>query len=172
MAPTFLAMLHSLSLRMPDEALGGVGDVVERLEGNAVGQRGVAKNADDIFIRAAQIARRAHAQRGGQGRAGVSGPVAIVLAFRAQREAVEAVGGADGVKPVLAAGQQLVDIALVADIPDEFVVRGGKDGVQGDGQLDHAQVGSEVPAVFGQFGDQLVADFLGQDCAIAPTSIS
>ena len=71
-------------------------DVVERLVGNAVGQRRVAKNADDVFIRAALVARRRHAERGGQRRARVTGAVAIVLAFRAQGKAVQAAGLADG----------------------------------------------------------------------------
>ena len=145
-----------------DEAAGGVGEVIEGLEGNAVGQRGVAKNADDVFIRAALIARGAHAQRGGKGGAGVARAVAIVLAFGAQGETVQAAGGADGVKTVLAAGEQFVDVALMADVPDEFVVRRGEDVVEGDGQFDDAEVGAEVAAVFGQLGDQFVADFPGQ----------
>ena len=71
-------------------------DVVERLEGNAVGQRRVAENADDVFVRAAFVARRRHAERGGQGRARVAGAVAIVLALRAQGKAVQAARLADG----------------------------------------------------------------------------
>jgi len=48
-----------------DEPLGGMADVIERFEGNAIGQRRVAKNTDDIFVRAFFIARRGHAERGG-----------------------------------------------------------------------------------------------------------
>ena len=150
MAPTFLAMLHSLSLRMRDEPLRRVRDVVQRFERNSVGQGRVAENRDHILIAAALVARRAHAERGGQGGAGVAGAVAIVLAFGAQGEAVQAVGGADGVEAVLAAGQQLVDIDLVAHVPDEFVLGRGEDLVQRDGQFDHAEVGPEMAAILGR----------------------
>ena len=130
-----------------DETFGGVANVVESLKGNAVGQGGVAENADDVLIGAALVAGGAHAQRGGEGGAGVAGAVAIVLALRAERKAVQAAGGADGLEAVLAARQQLVDITLVADIPDEFVVRGGEDGMEGEGQFDDAQVRADMAAV-------------------------
>ncbi len=93
-----------------DEPFRRVADVVERLEGNAVGQRRVAENADDVFVRAAFVARRRHAERGGQRRARVAGAVAIVLAFRAQRETVQAVRLANRPKTVFAAGEHFVDV--------------------------------------------------------------
>ena len=46
----------------------------------------------------AQVARDGHAKRGGERRAGVARAVAVVLAFGAQHEAVQAAGCADGVK--------------------------------------------------------------------------
>jgi hypothetical protein len=141
-----------------DELLGGVGDVVQRLERDAVGEGGVAEDADHVFVGAALVAGGAHAERGGQRGAGVAGAVAVVFALGAQGEAVQAVGGADGVETVLSAGQELVDVDLMADVPDEFVLGRGEGPVQGDGQLDHAEVGSEVAAVFGKLGDQLMAE--------------
>jgi hypothetical protein len=66
-----------------------------------------------------QIARGGHAERGGKRRARVTRAVAVVLAFGAEHEAVEAVGLADGVETVAAAGEQLVDVGLVADVEDE-----------------------------------------------------
>ena len=47
---------------------------------------------------------------------------------------------------VAAAGQDLVRVGLVADVPDQPVVRGVEDVVQGHGELDHAQPGAEMPA--------------------------
>ena len=44
------------------------------------------------------------------------------------------------------AGQDLVRVGLVADVPDQPVVRRVEDVVQGHGQLDHAQPGAEMPA--------------------------
>jgi hypothetical protein len=74
-----------------NEAFGGVPDVVERLERDAVGQGGVAENTNDLFIAAALIAGGTHAQSSGKGSAGVAGSIAVVLAFCAQRESIQSI---------------------------------------------------------------------------------
>ncbi len=145
-----------------DEAPGRVRDVVERLEGNAVGQRGVAEDGDDMLITPALVSGDRHAEGRGQCRAGVGRAVAIVLAFSAQGETVQAAGGADRVKAVFPAGEQLVDIALMAHVPDKLVFGRVENAVQGDSQFHHTQVRAEMTAVFGKDGDQLLADFFGQ----------
>ncbi len=68
----------------------------------------------------------------------------------------------DGVETVAPAGQELVDVGLVADVEDETIGGGVENAVEGDGELDHAQVGPEMAAGLGQNGDQFVADFLGE----------
>ena len=145
-----------------DEFFRRVRDVVHRLEGNAVGQRRVAEDADDVFIRAALVARRRHAERGGQRRARVARAEAVVLALGAERKAVQAVRLADGAETVFAAGQNFVDINLMAHVPDEFVLGRGENLVQRDGQLDDAEVRAEVAAALGEALDQLGADFAGE----------
>ena len=45
----------------------------------------------------------------------------------------------DGVELVAAAGEHLVRIGLVADVPDEAVARRVEDVVQRDGELDRAE---------------------------------
>ena len=137
-------------------------NVVQRLEGHAVGERRVAKDADDVLARAALIASGAHAERRGKGGAGVARAKAIVFALGAEREAVQSVRGADGVKAVLAPGENLVDVGLVADIPDKLVLRRGENTVERDGHLDDAEVRAEVSAVLRQLHDQLVPDFFGE----------
>ena len=160
--PDILGNAPFVVVQNADKALRRVGDVVERLEGNAVGQRRVAKDTNHILVAAALIARRAHAERSRQRGAGVARAVTIVLAFSAERETVQTVGGADGVKAALAAGKEFVDVALMAHVPDEPVFWRREDAMQRDGQLHHAEVGAEVAAVFGKDGDEFVADFLGQ----------
>src|SRR6476659_4890968 len=92
-----------------DEAPGLGGDVVERLEGGTAGEGGIAGDADDIFIGAPQIASDGEAEGGREGGAGVARAVAVVLAFGAEGEAVEAAVLPDGVDAVPAAGEHLVD---------------------------------------------------------------
>ena len=144
------------------QPLGVVGNVVERLVGDAAGKGRVAAERHDAFRAAAQVARRRHAERGGERRARVACAEAVVLALGAEHEAVEAARLPDGVEAVATAGQQLVDVGLVADVEDEAVGRRIEDPMQGDGELDDAEVGAEMAAGLGQNGDELVADFLGQ----------
>ena len=137
-------------------------DIVERLKGNAVRQRRVAEDADDVFIRAFFVARRRHAERGGQGRAGVTGAKTIVRAFRAQRKTVQAVRLADGAKTIFAPGQNFVDVNLMAHVPDKFVARRCEDAMEGDGQFDHAEVRAEMAARLRQAVNQFLPDFPGK----------
>jgi hypothetical protein len=71
-------------------------------------------------------------------------------------------GLADGAEAFFAAGQKLVDINLMAHVPDKFILRRGENLVQRDGQLDDAEVRAEVAAAFGEALDQLGADFAGE----------
>ena len=91
----------------------------------------------------------------------------IVLAFGAQRETVQAVRLADGAETVFAAGQNFVDINLMAHIPDKLVLRRGENLVQRDGQFDDAEVRAEMAAAFGEAVDQLGADFAGEFLQVA-----
>ena len=145
-----------------DELLRRVRDVVHRFERNAVGQGGIAKDRHHVFIAAALVAGGADAQGGGKRGAGVRRAVAIVLALRAQGEPAQAARAANGVKAALAAGQQLVDVNLVAHVPEKLVLGRVEDVMQRQRQLHHAEVRSHVPAVLGQHGDEFMPDLLGQ----------
>ena len=145
-----------------DHALGLRGNVVQRLEADAVGEGGVAGESDDVFFAAGHVARDGHAEGGGERGARVAGAEAVVLAFGAEHEAVEAAGLTDGVEARLTSGEQLVDVALVRDVEDEAVSGRVEDVVHGDGQLDHAEVRPDVTAGFGDAGDKALADLFGK----------
>ena len=87
---------------------------------------------------------------------GVAGAEGVVLALVAGEEPGDAALLADRGEAVAAAGEQLVDVGLVADVPDELVARRVEDVVQGDGELDRAEAGAEVAAVLGDDADQLL----------------
>ena len=63
---------------------------------------------------------------------------------------------------VVPAGEQLVDVGLVAGVEDDGVPGAVEDAVQRDGQLDDAEVGAEVAAGLGDRLDEEVPDLLGQ----------
>ena len=71
---------------------------------------------------------------------------------------------ADARHAVFAAGQDLMDVDLMADIPDDFVFRGIEQAVEGDGEFDHAQIGGEMAAAADTVHgvDEEVADFIGE----------
>ena len=69
----------------------------------------------------------------------------VVVAFGALGESGQAAAGAQRADAVAPAGQDLVRIGLMADVPDQPVARGIEDVVDGRGQLDHAETGTEMP---------------------------
>ena len=68
---------------------------------------------------------------------------------------------ADRLEPVAAAGEDLVRVGLVADVPEDLVARGVEQAVQGDGELAGAEVGAEVAADLADHVDDQLADLLG-----------
>jgi hypothetical protein len=75
------------------------------------------------------------------------GPEGVVLALVAREEAGQAALLADGGESVAPTRQQLVDVGLVADIPDDPVPRRREDGVESDRQLDRPERRAEVTAI-------------------------
>jgi hypothetical protein len=86
------------------------------------------------------------AERGRRGGAGVAHQVGVVRRLPLVGEARQAALLPQRVEARLALGQQLVRVALVADVPDEAVVLEVEDVVQADRQFDDAHAGAEVAA--------------------------
>src|SRR5690606_10928886 len=85
-----------------------------------------------------------HAETGTDGGAGVADAEGVIGAFAAPREGGQAVLLPQSGHLFAAAGEDLVWIGLMADIPDQAIFRRLIDIVQSDGQLDHAQSGAEM----------------------------
>ena len=120
--------------------------IVHRLVGHAGRDRAVADDADDVVVVAGEIARDRHAEAGGNRGRGMRRAEAVVFALRALGEAGEAAACAQGADAVAAAGQDLVRIGLVADVPDQLVIGRVEDVMQRDRQLDDAEAGAEMAA--------------------------
>ena len=129
-----------------DHPLGLLGNVVQRLKRDAVGKSRVAGHGNHMLLAASQVARHGHAQSRRERRASVPGAEAVVLALGAQHEAVQPARLANGVKAVEAAGENLVNIGLVADIEQQFVFGSIEDRVQRQRKFHDAEVRSQVPA--------------------------
>ena len=85
----------------------------------------------------------------------------VELALRSLGEPGKSAALPQRANAVTAAGEDLVRIGLVADVPDQAVLRRIEHVVQCDRQLDDAQPCAEVPAGDGDRVDGLLAQLVG-----------
>ena len=85
----------------------------------------------------------------------------VVFALGALGEAGQAVAHPQRADAVAAAGEDLVRIGLMADVPDDAVLRGVEDVVQRDREFDHAEAGAQMAAGDGDRVDGLGAQLVG-----------
>ena len=88
---------------------------------------------------------------------------------RALEKAGEAVFLTQRLEALVATGEQLVRIALVADVPDELIARRVERGVQRDRQLDDAETGADVAAGARADVDQARANLVGERLQLVAT---
>ncbi len=137
--------------------------VMERLIGDAAGQRPVADHGDDVAVLADPLAHRLLEADGVADRGrGVAGAHDVVLGLLDRAEGREALVLADRGQLVAAAGEDLVRVGLVADVPEDLVARRVEQRVQRDRQLARAEVRAEVTADLADGVDQPRAHFLRQ----------
>ena len=111
---------------------------------------------------ALEVARDRHAEPGRDRGRGMRGAERVVFALGALGEAGEAAALAQRADAVAPAGQNLVRIGLMADVPDEAVARRVEHVVQRDRQFDDAETGAEMAAGDGDGIDRLLAQFVGK----------
>ncbi len=160
---------HVVVVQDDDQARMHRAGIVHRLVGHAGRHRAIADHRDHVAVLLADVAglllvvaRHGEAERGGDRGRGVRGAEGVVFALGALGEAGQAAALAQGADAVAPAGQDLVRIALVADVPDQDVVRRVEDVVQGRRQLDHAEAGAKVAAGYRYGRDQLLAQLVGE----------
>ena len=84
----------------------------------------------------------------------------VVLGLGDRAERREAAVLADRVEPLAAAGEDLVRVGLVADVPEDLVAGRVEQAVQRDRELAGAEVGAEVAADLADRVDDQLADLL------------
>jgi hypothetical protein len=84
----------------------------------------------------------------------------VVLGLVDRAEGRQAAVLADRRQLIAAAGEDLVRVGLVADVPQHLVARGVQQRVDGHRQLAGAEVGAEVPPDLPHRVDQQLADLL------------
>ena len=130
---------HIVVVQNDDQPAFGRAGIVHRLIGHARAHRPVADHRDDLVVAALQIARHRHAEAGGDRGRAVRRAERVVFALAAFGESGQAAARAQRADAVAPAGQNLMRIGLVADIPDQTVARRVEDVMQSDRQFDDTQ---------------------------------
>ena len=147
-----------------DDVAVGVTEVVQRLVGHAPGHRAVADDGDDVAPLGVDAAVAGHGQAVGVGedRRRVAVLHEVVLGLRPARVARQPAGLAELLEAGPAPGDDLVDVRLVAGVPQHGVGGGVEHPVQREGELDGTEVGAEVPAGLGDGLHDEVAELAGE----------
>ena len=90
----------------------------------------------------------------------MGGAERVVFAFGTLGEARQAAALPQRADAVAASRQDLVRVALVADVPDQAVPRRIEDMMQRNRQLDHAKTGAEMSAGLGHRVDEVMAQLV------------
>ena len=136
--------------------------IVERLEGNAVNDTGIADEGDDFTVFLLLGLPQRHTDCGCYGGASVAYDELVIDAFGGVGKAAYAVCLAEEPETVFPAGNDFMRVALVADVPEELVLLEIEDVVQGQGQLDDAEIAGKVAAGPGDGAEDEAAYFVGQ----------
>jgi hypothetical protein len=139
-----------------------VAGVIECLERQPGGHRTVADYRHHVTLFGISLRGDRHTQRGADGGAGMAYTERVVLAFRTFGKWRQPALAAYGRQSIAAPCEDLVGIGLVADIPDQAVVRCVEHRVQGHCQLDGSQTRAQMAAAAGHRFDHVLAKFVRQ----------
>ena len=136
---------HVVIVKHDQQVVGVDGGVVNALEGQSAGHGAVADDGHDVSAPlAGYLKGGGHAQSGRDGVRGVPSDEGIVGALFGVGESADAPELAEGVEGLASAGEYLVTISLMPDVPDDAVVGRVEDVMQGHGQLHGAEAGTEM----------------------------
>ena len=153
---------HVVVVEDDDESAVARAGVVHRLIGHSGRHGTVADHGNNVVVFPFQIARHGKTQSGRDRGRGMCRAKWIVFAFLTAGEAGQATALTQGANAIAAAGEDLVRIALMADIPDQNVVGGIESIVDRHCQLDHAETGSEMTSGHGDSVDQFCPQLIRQ----------
>ena len=97
----------------------------------------------------------------------MTGAEVVEAALAALQIAGDAILLAQGVESVVAAGDQLVGIGLVAHVPDDPVAIQIQGLIESQGELHHSETGAEVAAAGGDHFQMPFADLAGDRFELA-----
>ncbi len=152
---------HPVVVEQHDDRRALAAGLVDRLERDAAGHRAVADDGDDEAVLAVAAEHRLLDADGvaDRGRC-VAGAHDVVLGLLDRAERREPLVLADRLKLVAPAGQDLVRVGLMTDVPEDLVLRGVQQRMQRHRDLAGAEVRAEVPADLTDRVDDVLAHLL------------
>ena len=153
---------HFIVVEDDDEPGTQRAGIVHGLVGHARRHGAIADHRDDMTVLLLEVARDRETERGGNRGRGMGSAESIIFALAPLREAGDSASLPKRAHAVAAAGQDLVGIGLMPDIPDECIAWRIENMVQRHRQFDHAEAGAKMPARDGNsadgFGPQFRSD--------------
>ena len=154
---------HIIVVQHNDQPLAQMARVVHRLKRHARAHRPVANHCDGIadpgLRRAAQIPRNGKAKSGRDRGRTMRRPKGVIGAFGSFGKPRQTALLAQGPNTVAPPSQNLVRIALMRHVPDDFVARRVKHRMQRHGQFNHTQPGPKMTAGFRHGGNRFRPQF-------------
>ena len=160
---------HLVVVEDHEEVGAGDARVVERLERHAGTHRAVADHRDHAPIVAVALRGDRHAERRRDRRRRVRGSERVVFALGPARKARRAAGHPQPAHLASPAGEDLVRVRLVADVPHDPVARRVERVMERDRELDRAEIRRQVSSRLrdrGQHERAQLARELRQEVAI------
>ncbi|MNC49183.1 hypothetical protein D3C75_983410 [compost metagenome] len=112
---------HFVIIQNDHQLAAFMANMIQCFKSHPSGQGTIADYSDNLVVLSFEVTGHGHTHCCRQGGAAVSGLPDIMLALRTCHKAAESVFLAKRVKPVLAAGQDFVDISLVSHVVYHFV---------------------------------------------------
>jgi len=137
-------------------------EIVERLEGNTVDDTGIADQRNDFTVFLLLGMPQSHTDCGCDSGAGMADGELVIFAFFRVGKAAYAVGFAEQLKLVFPAGDDFMRIALVADVPEQFVLFEIEGVVQRQRQFHDAEVAGQMSTGLRDRAENKPAYFIGK----------
>ena len=141
-----LADRHVIVVQDDNQARIRRAGIVHALERHACAHRAVTDHSNDVALDTLQVAADCHAEAGGDRGRGMARTERVEFGLAAFGEAGQTVLLPQGLDTIAAAGQNLVGVGLMADIPDQPVMRRLENVVKRHRQLDDAKAGAKMAA--------------------------
>ena len=141
--------------------------MTNKFAGHARGERPVANDRHDMAMLVGVRRRDRHTERCADRGAGMPNPKGVVLALATRWKRCKAARLLDGMQLIAPSGQYLMRIGLMADIPNEAVVRRVEHIMQRDGELDRPETGGKMAATGTDAVDEELSQLVGQGLELA-----